>query len=115
MEKILIVDDEEVVRDLVGDIFEESSYTVIKARDGYEGLEALAEHADIAIVLTDIRMPRMDGVEFIRLCREKYGPIPIIVVTGVYEGMEIPEAYYVMPKPCDFRHLVKIVKSALSA
>ena len=79
--KILVVDDEQVVLDYIDLILNCQGYQVSKATDGIKGLESLeAELPDM--VLTDITMPDMEGIEFIRKARRLAPDVPIIAMSG---------------------------------
>ena len=65
--KILVVDDESRMRKLVRDFLVKQNYEVLEAGDGEEALDVFFEHKDIALVLLDVMMPRMDGWQ---VCRE---------------------------------------------
>ena len=79
--KILVVDDESRMRKLVRDFLVKQNYEVLEAGDGEEALDVFFEHKDIALVLLDVMMPRMDGWQ---VCREirRYSKIPIIMLTA---------------------------------
>lgn len=79
--KVLIVDDDELIRMVMRTIFEESDLTVVEAGNGREGLEVFArENPDI--VFTDLQMPEMNGFMFISRLREKSPGTPVIVISG---------------------------------
>ena len=81
---VLIVEDEAVNRELLGYILGET-YEVLTAVDGVEAMEVLAEHpGEIAMVLLDILMPRMNGIEFLKRRQqdEALSRIPVIVLTS---------------------------------
>ena len=79
--KILVVDDESRMRKLVKDFLARSGYEVIEAADGSQALDIFFENKDIAMILLDVMMPKMDGWE---VCREvrNYSRIPIIMLTA---------------------------------
>ena len=80
MKKVLIVDDDNAIRQLVARILEMAGYETCTARDGHEALEQFrAERPDL--VATDVVMPLMDGFELCRRIRE-FSSVPIIVMTG---------------------------------
>ncbi|MFY0686633.1 MAG: response regulator [Cyclobacteriaceae bacterium] len=87
---ILYVDDEfinlEFFRVTFIDLFE-----VLIAESGEEGLEALQDHPEISAVISDIRMPEMDGIEFIRRARELNDQIPYYIITGYSLNSEMDE------------------------
>ncbi|MBR5800189.1 MAG: response regulator transcription factor [Lachnospiraceae bacterium] len=79
--KILVVDDEARMRKLVKDFLTRSGYVVIEAEDGSQAMDIFYEQKDIALVILDIMMPKMDGWE---TCREirSYSQVPIIMLTA---------------------------------
>lgn len=79
--KILVVDDESRMRKLVKDFLVKNNYDVIEAEDGSAALDIFFEQKDIALVILDVMMPKMDGWE---VCREirAYSNIPIIMLTA---------------------------------
>jgi two-component system, chemotaxis family, chemotaxis protein CheY len=83
MSKILVADDSQVFLDLLVHTLEDHGYTDIStAKDGKEALD-FAQEIDFDIILTDLHMPRMDGVDIISLLRTmpKYENIPILLIT----------------------------------
>lgn len=79
--KILVVDDESRMRKLVKDFLVKNNYDVIEAEDGSAALDIFFEQKDIALVILDVMMPKMDGWE---VCREirAYSNVPIIMLTA---------------------------------
>jgi DNA-binding response OmpR family regulator len=79
--KILVVDDESRMRKLVKDFLVKENYEVLEAGDGNEALDIFFENNDIALVLLDVMMPKMDGWQ---VCREirSYSKVPIIMLTA---------------------------------
>jgi len=79
-ETILVVDDDENSRRLLERVLEEAGYGVVTVSTGREALDRVAI-SDVSLVLLDIRMPGMDGLQTLELIREKSG-VPVIMVTG---------------------------------
>ena len=79
---ILLVDDEEEVVRVTSDFLEDCGYHVISAGDGAMALRVLEERDDIGLVVSDIRMPRMDGIDFLKAVRIRFPGIPVILITG---------------------------------
>ncbi|MFH2036068.1 MAG: response regulator [Candidatus Zixiibacteriota bacterium] len=79
--KVLAVDDENVVLNSIEKHLLKENYAVILAGSAQRGLEILDEEK-IDIVLTDLMMPEIDGLEFMKLAKEKYPTIPVIMITG---------------------------------
>ncbi len=79
--RVLIIDDEDIIRDSVSTYLEDSGFVVYRAGDGREGLRRFRELTP-DVVLLDLRMPRMDGIEVLAAIAEQLDEIPVIVVTG---------------------------------
>jgi len=78
---ILVMDDEPEVREYLKNILERRGYLVFTAQDGEEGLEKIKQ-ANIDIVLADIVMPKMDGLEFLRHVHDYDLRVEVIMITG---------------------------------
>ena len=91
-DKILVVDDERDIRDVLSSFLEEKGYEVILASNGEEALE-LVERVNPQVILLDVNMPGIDGIETCRRLKaaEKSRSIPIIMITA-FQDREI-EAY----------------------
>jgi two-component system chemotaxis response regulator CheY len=85
--KVLVVDDSGSMRQMVSFTLSEEGYEVTEAEDGQKGLDAL-ESADPELIITDIHMPNVNGLEFIKRVRknDKYKYTPIIVLTTESEN-----------------------------
>lgn len=81
MAKILVADDEQLIRKLIGDCLEKNGHTVLKAEDGEKALRIFEKEKDIDMALLDIMMPEIDGWQVCRKIRETSG-IPIILVSA---------------------------------
>ena len=79
--KILVVDDEERMRTLVRDFLARRGFVVLEASDGMEAVDVCFEQKDIALIIMDVMMPRMDGWDAVREIR-KYSSVPIIMLTA---------------------------------
>ncbi len=78
---ILIVDDEEFIRSLLTKVLEREGFHVETASDGVDALHVL-EQKDISIIISDIKMPNMTGLELLVRVKEEYPEIPILLMTG---------------------------------
>ncbi len=81
MKRILIVDDNLMMRKLIRNIFIDQGYDIEEANDGMEGLE-IARKLDIDLVITDIIMPKMEGIELIMNLKRDFPNIKIIAISG---------------------------------
>ena len=79
--KILVVDDEARMRKLVRDFLEKQNYQVIESQDGEEAVDRFFSEKDIALILLDVMMPKMDGWQVLREIRQ-YSKVPIIMLTA---------------------------------
>ncbi len=115
MKKILVVDDEENIRELYKEEFEELGYAVTTVADGVQALGAM-ENAKFDLVTLDMRMPDMDGIETLRKMKEKDSTLPVIICTAYEEykhdfGSWCSDAYVV--KSADTALLRDTVKKIL--
>jgi CheY-like chemotaxis protein len=114
--KILVVDDEEHVRQLFKEELVEEGYEVYLAADGPEAIRMVDEvHPDL--VTLDVRMPGMDGIEVLRVLKEKNRELPMIMCTAYPEykhnfGVWASEAYVV--KSGDLKELKETIKRVLN-
>lgn len=118
--KILIIEDDEDVRPFLKRIVERKGYTVITAKDGLEGKGLYSkEHFDL--VITDIVMPEMEGIEIIRNLNSDYPQTKIIVITGAdFSGIKnylnnarIFGAHDAFAKPIDQKKLMKSISNLI--
>lgn len=82
--KILIVDDEEVMREFLLEVF--APYEPLSARDGEEAISVLQENS-VRVLITDLKMPQMDGLELLRRAKDMNHDVKVIVITG-YASLE---------------------------
>lgn len=79
--KILVVDDEVPVRDLLGDLFKKENYLPFTCGSGEEALEVLKKEA-FDVVLLDIKLGGMSGLELLKEIRAKFANLPVVMITG---------------------------------
>lgn len=89
--KILYIDDEPVNL-MLFEINFSKDYTILTAESGFAGLEILAQNLDTLIIVSDMKMPRMNGIEFIKIAKEKYPDKRFYILTGYEITSEIQEA-----------------------
>ena len=119
MQTILAVDDSASMRSLVNFVLDEAGFDVVMAEDGQEALE-VAQSKEFDLVLTDINMPRMDGIELIKELRQlpTYKFIPLLVLTtesGTEKKMEGKAAGATgwIVKPFQPNQLVSVIERVL--
>ena len=119
MSKILIVEDEEPIRRVLVRILtdEDSSFEIHEASDGKKGLD-LIKNDSYDLVLCDIKMPKVDGIELLQRTRKTNSTVPFIMLTGhgnietAVESMKLG-AYDFISKPPDLNRLINSVRNAL--
>ncbi len=79
--RILIVDDNPNMSSLLSEMLEVFDYESIRAGDGVEAIEKV-EQGDFRLVITDMRMPKMSGLDLLRLIKEKRPDLPVVVISG---------------------------------
>ncbi len=79
---LLVADDDDLLRDLVKEVLEEEGYQVYTAKDGQEAVDVFWNTPDIALVILDIMMPKMDGMEVLEEIRERTD-VPILMLTAL--------------------------------
>ena len=82
--KILMVDDEDRMRKLVHDYLSREGYTVVEAADGEQALKVFFDNKDIALVILDVMMPKLDGWEVLKEIRQ-YSQVPVMMLTAKSE------------------------------
>jgi two-component system chemotaxis response regulator CheY len=80
---ILIVDDSESIREVVGMALRSEGYNVIVGEDGQHGLDLLLANDNVNLIISDLNMPRMDGISFLKEVRklDKFKYLPILILT----------------------------------
>jgi two-component system chemotaxis response regulator CheY len=121
--RILIIDDEVEIRDILRMHLESAGYTVIEAQDGEEGIKKMREGSNllqVGMIITDIRMPKVNGVEAIDYLRTNAPSKPILVVTG-YPDPDLAVSLLkkgvkeYLVKPVEKKDLLEKVKKVLSS
>jgi DNA-binding NtrC family response regulator len=117
MANILVIDDEKSIRNTLKEIFEYENHKVVLAENGPGGIE-LFEKDDFDVVLCDIKMPEMDGIEVLERIIEKSPDIPVIMISGhgnIDTAVEAIKkgAYDFIEKPLDLNRLLVTVRNAM--
>ena len=113
---ILVVDDEEPVRLFVSTLLERDGYAVLLANDGKQALEVSRHYTgEIRVLLTDYRMPQMDGLQLAAALMDERPGIRVILMSGHLSRPEelAGSAITVLPKPFSITQLLQAVKSMM--
>ncbi|HEX2732171.1 MAG TPA: response regulator [Polyangiaceae bacterium] len=78
---ILVVDDSRTVRQQVSSALQDAGFEVIEAADGVEGLDQLNAHSEVAAIICDINMPRMNGLELVESIKARTATLPVVMLT----------------------------------
>ncbi len=112
---VLLAEDEDLVAMVVSEVLESEGFRVTVAHNGLEAIEAdAADPADL--LLTDMRMPVMDGEALIRIIRQRRPDLPVVVTTGFSEYLpnEEPGRLVVLRKPYSLSELAPVIRTLLS-
>ncbi|GAB2812710.1 sigma-54-dependent transcriptional regulator [Ferruginibacter profundus] len=117
MATILIIDDEKAIRKTLTEILSYEGYKIDEASDGEEGLKRFSEKA-YDIVLCDIKMPKLDGIEFLEKAKEINGDVPVIMISGhgnIDTAVEAVKkgAFDYISKPPDLNRLLITLRNAV--
>ena len=118
METILIVDDEKNYLLVLSEVLQDEGYEVLAARDGHEALE-IQKSSDLDLILTDMKMPAMDGIELLENIKALDPDLPVIMMTAhgtIDKAVEAMQkgAYSYILKPFDNERLTIYVKKAVA-
>ncbi|WP_439505916.1 sigma-54-dependent transcriptional regulator [Sediminibacterium sp.] len=117
MASILIIDDERAIRNVLKDILSNEGYTTDEAPDGEEGLKKF-KAGNFDLVLCDIKMPKIDGIEFLQKAKELNGDVPIIIISGhgnIDTAVDAVKkgAFDYISKPPDLNRLLITIRNAM--
>src|SRR5213075_930099 len=118
MMRILIVDDEEVLRDVLDAVLRREGFEVVPAASGEEALSVLDGDADVDLVILDVMLPGISGIDTLRAVRISNPNLPVVVITafssidGAIEAMK-HGAFHYIPKPFKNEEVVLTVNKAL--
>src|SRR4029079_10056608 len=117
MSNILIIDDEKAIRKTLSEILSYEGYKIEEAGDGEEGLKKFKEKT-YDMVLCDIKMPKMDGIEFLQKAGEANADVPVIMISGhgtIETAVEAVKkgAYDYISKPPDLNRLLITIRNAM--
>lgn len=116
---ILVVDDEEIVRNLSRDVLEHAGFDVLTASDGQEAIETYQNHGqDILVVVLDLTMPKLSGEETFKSLRELNGDVRVVLSSG-YNEQEVVDRFVgesltgFLQKPFEANHLLSKMREVL--
>ncbi|MDR3763552.1 MAG: response regulator [Acidobacteriota bacterium] len=118
VERILVVDDEEPIREVVCSMLENSGYECVQACSGKDALERLHQDSNFQLVLSDLMMPELDGVGLLENVRRTHKELPVVMVTAVHDiSVALAAirngAYDYLLKPFEREQLLAVVRRAL--
>jgi putative nucleotidyltransferase with HDIG domain len=116
--KILVVDDEEAIREVVSSMLNQAGYHTRPAASGMEALELLDCGEDFDLILTDMMMPEMDGIALLERIKERFPDVPVVMVTAVHDiSVALAAirngAYDYLLKPFEREQLLLMVRRAV--
>jgi len=117
MSKILIIDDERSIRNTLKDILSYEKYDISLAENGIEGIE-LAKNDDFDVILCDIKMPQMDGIEVLEKIHELVNDTPVIMISGhgnIDTAVDAIKkgAFDFLEKPLDLNRILITIRNAM--
>ena len=120
VERILVVDDEEPIREVVCSMLENAKYHCEQAGSGAEALAFLRKDSDFQLILTDLMMPELDGVGLLEIVKVQFKELPVVMVTAVHDiSVALAAirngAYDYLLKPFEREQLLAVVRRALEA
>ena len=112
--RVLLVDDDHLVRDLVGDVLRLYGYQVLQAHSGEQALALLDD--SVELLLTDFAMPEFNGAQLAQAARERFPELPVVFLTGYAElqGLDLPGSL-VMQKPIQPQVLTRALSELLNS
>jgi putative nucleotidyltransferase with HDIG domain len=120
VERILVVDDEEPIREIVCSMLQMASYQCEQACSGVEALARLRQDSNFQLVLTDLMMPELDGIGLLEIIKLQHPDLPVVMVTAVHDiSVALAAirngAYDYLLKPFEREQLLAVVRRALEA
>lgn len=114
-ETILVVDDEAIIREVVRTILESSSYQVVDVGNGNEALALLEQNHAVDLLLTDVLMPDINGIELAKEAKRLRPDLPILFISGYWDKFEHSmRGFECVPKPFGPVELLSKVREVLS-
>ncbi len=117
MSSILVIDDEPGIRSVLKDVLQDEDYRVFLAEDGFQGLETIAAES-IDLVILDVWLPNMGGIDVLKKIKEKYSDIEVIIISGhanvplAVQAVKIG-AFDFLEKPLSLEKTITVVRNSL--
>ncbi len=120
--RVLVIDDEPEVRKIVRFALEKQGYDVVEAEDGEKAIETIRSGDNSLltdVIICDVRMPKINGLEAVAFFREQFPSVPVIVLTG-YPDMELATSFIkqgvmeYLVKPVEREKLIETVDKAMA-
>ena len=120
--RVLLVDDEDLLREVLAEQLDEAGYGVLVAANGNEALALLAAGEAVDVLVTDLSMPGMDGLAVIRAAQERRPGLPAVLLTGyagdgaaLAVGGAVSGSFSLLRKPIRLHDLIDRIQSLLAA
>ena len=111
--KLMIVDDDPEVRTIVAESLQDFGYQVIQASGGAEALDLIGRTPDLRMMITDIRMPDMSGIDLADLATQRRRGLKVILISGYFVSQQVKRRF--LRKPFRMRDLEAAVRAELGA
>jgi CheY-like chemotaxis protein len=114
-QRILVVDDDPDIREILALVLDSEGLDILTARDGTDALEVLRREPEVALIILDLMMPRMSGPELVRVLRKDaaLAQIPIVVLSGDVSGAKLAAGLSVaayLAKPVELGALSRVIR-----
>jgi CheY-like chemotaxis protein len=109
--KLMIVDDDPEVRVIVAEFLEDFGYRVLQANGGAQALDLLAHTSDLRMIISDIRMPDMTGIELANIATQRRRDLKVILISGYFVSQQVERRF--LRKPFRMKELEAAVRAEL--
>jgi CheY-like chemotaxis protein len=115
--RILVVDDDEEIRNTLGAVLQSDGFDVLEARNGLHALQQMLAHPLPDVILLDMMMPLMSGYEFLDVQQNdpRIRDIPVIAITAHAKVADVPGVWRLVRKPFDLEDLTAALRQVLDA
>jgi DNA-binding NtrC family response regulator len=108
---IMVVDDDQHVRTIVAEFLDSSGYRVLEAPDAREALRLLADSQAVDLIITDVRMPEISGIELAEMATRARADLKVILISGYFVSRQV--GHRVLKKPFRMQELADAVRDEL--